>query len=92
LNDDSDDGNDGDDIGGAMTPLATDQGGHEQALSPFTADRFTHTTHNADHGMLTSARMPSGRNSVPTDSFSSSTEWIDDHPLPGPYTYNIPDV
>jgi hypothetical protein len=27
-----------------------------------------------------------------TDSLGSSTQWIDDLPIPGPYTYNRPDV
>ena len=91
-NDDSDDGNGGDDTGGAMTSRAAEQGGYEQALSPFTADQFTHATQDADHGMLTSVRNPSGRDSAPADSSASSTQWIDDLPLPGPYTYHMADA
>jgi hypothetical protein len=40
----SDDGNDGDDTGGGTASLATQGGGHEQPLSPFTVDQFTHCT------------------------------------------------
>jgi hypothetical protein len=38
-----DDGNDGDDTGGDTASLAA-QGGHDQPLTPFTTDQFTHCT------------------------------------------------
>jgi hypothetical protein len=40
----SDDGNDGDDTGGGTASLAAQETAHEQPLSPFTADQFTHCT------------------------------------------------
>jgi hypothetical protein len=41
---DSDDGNDGDDTGGGTASLTAQETAHEQHLSPFTADQFTHCT------------------------------------------------
>jgi hypothetical protein len=41
---DSDDGHDGDDTGGGTASLATQETTHEQHLSLFTADQFTHCT------------------------------------------------
>jgi hypothetical protein len=88
----SDDGNDGDDIGGGTASLATQGGGHERPLSPFTADQFTHCTQDEDHGVLTSPRILVSEANAPVDSSGSSSQWIDDHPIPGLYTYHIPDI
>jgi hypothetical protein len=41
---DNDDANDGDDTGGGTASLAAQEIAHEQPLSPFTADQFTHCT------------------------------------------------
>jgi hypothetical protein len=45
----SDDGNDRDDTGGGTVSLATQETTHEQPLSPFVADQFTHCTQDQDH-------------------------------------------
>jgi hypothetical protein len=39
---DNDDGIDGDDTGGGTASLAAQEIAHEEPLSPFTADQFTH--------------------------------------------------
>jgi hypothetical protein len=80
----SDDGNDGDDPGGGTASLATQGGGHERILSPFTADQFTHYTQDEDHCILTSPRIPVSEANAPVDSFGSSSQWTDDLPIPGP--------
>jgi hypothetical protein len=88
----SDDGNNGDDTGGGTTSLAAQGGGHERPLSPFTADQFTHCTHDEDHIVLTSSRIIVSEANAPVDSSDSSSQWTDDLPIPGPYTYHIPDI
>jgi hypothetical protein len=47
---------------------------------------------DVDYGRLSSARMPTDSDNAPVDSFGSSTQWTDDLPIPGPYSYHIPDV
>jgi hypothetical protein len=59
---DSDDGNDGDDTNAGTTSLATQETAHEQPLSPFTTNQFTHCTQDQDHGGSTSPRIPSPAN------------------------------
>jgi hypothetical protein len=88
---DSDDGNDGDDTGGGTASLAA-IGSHEQPLPPFTADQFTHCTQDRDHGGPTSPRILSRTANAPADSSGSSSHGIDDVPIPGPYTYHVPDI
>jgi hypothetical protein len=88
----SDDGNDGDDNVGGTASLAAQGGGHERPLSPFTTDQFTHCTQNEDHGVPTLARIPVSEANAPVDSFSSSSQWIDDFSIPVPYTYHILDI
>jgi hypothetical protein len=87
----SDDGNDGDDTGGGTASLAT-TGGHEQPLSPFTADQFTHCIQDRDHGAPTSPRIPSRTANASADSSVSSSHGIDDVPISGPYAYHVPDI
>jgi hypothetical protein len=88
---DSDDDNDGDDTsGGTASPVAT--GGHEQPLSPFTTDQFTHCTQDRDHGAPTSPRISSHTANAPTDSSGSSSHGIDDVPITGLYTCHVPDI
>jgi hypothetical protein len=41
---DSDDGNDGDDTSGGTASLSAQETAHEQPLSPFTTEQFTHCT------------------------------------------------
>jgi hypothetical protein len=88
----SDNGNDRDDIGGGTASLAVQGGGHERPLSPFTADQFTHCTQDEDHGVLTSPRILVSEANALIDSSGSSSQWIDDHHIPGLYTYHIPDI
>jgi hypothetical protein len=88
----SDDGNDGDDTGGGTASLAAQGGGHERPLSPFTADQFTHCTQDVDHGVPTSPRILVSEANAPVDSSSSSSQWTDDLPIPGPYIYYITDI
>jgi hypothetical protein len=88
----SDDGNDRDDTGGGTDSLVTQRGGYERPLSPFTADQFTHCTHDLDHGAPTSPRILVSQDNAPVDSSDSSSQWIDDVPAPGPYTYHILDI
>jgi hypothetical protein len=87
-----DDGNDGDDTGGGTASLAAQGGGHERPLSPFTADQFTHCTHDEDHSILTSPRISVSEANASVDSSGSSSQWTDDLPIPDPYTYHIPDI
>jgi hypothetical protein len=89
---DSDDGNDGDDTGGGTASLAAQETAHEQPLSPFMADQFTHYTQDQDHSGRTSPRIPSHTMNAPVDSSSSSSHWIDDVPITSPYKYYIPDI
>jgi hypothetical protein len=88
----TDDGNDGDDIGGGTTSLAAQGGGHERPLSPFTANQFTHCTQDEDHGVPTSLRILVSEANTPVDSSDSSSQWTDDLSIPGPYTYHISDI
>jgi hypothetical protein len=88
---DSDNGNDGDDTDGGTASLAA-TGGHEQPLSPFTADQFTHCTQDRDHGAPISPRIPSHTANAPADSSGSSSHEIDDVPIPDPYTSHVPDI
>jgi hypothetical protein len=83
----TDDGNDGDDTAGGTSSLAAQGGGHERPLSPFAVDEFTHCTQNEDHDVPTSARILVGEANAPVDSSVSSSQWTDDLPIPGPYTY-----
>jgi hypothetical protein len=89
---DSDDDHDGDDTGGGTASLATQGTAHEQPLSPFTPDQFTHCTQDQDHGGPTSPRIPSHPVNAPADSSDSSSHWIDDVPITSPYKYHIPDI
>jgi hypothetical protein len=88
----SDDGNDEDDNVGGTASLAAQGGDHERPLSPFTTDQFTHCTQNEDHGVPTLARIPVSEANAPVDSSSSSSQWINDFPIPVPYTYHILDI
>jgi hypothetical protein len=88
----SDDANDEDDTGGGTASLAAQGGGHERPLSPFTADQFTHCTQDEDNGIPTSPRIPVSEANAPVDSSGSFSHWIDDVPVPDPYTYHIPDI
>jgi hypothetical protein len=88
----SDDGNDGDDTGGGTDSLTAQGGGHERPLSPFTVDQFTHCTQDEDHDVSTSPRIPISEANALVDSSGSSSQWIDDLPIPGPYTYHISDI
>jgi hypothetical protein len=88
----SDDGNAGDDTSGGTASLAAQGGGYERPLSPFTADQFTHCTQNEDHVIPTSPRIPVSEANASVDSSVSSSQWTDDLPIPGPYTYHIPDI
>jgi hypothetical protein len=89
---DSDDGHDGDDTSGGTASLATQETTHEQPLSPFTADQFTHCTQDQDHGRPASPRIPSHTTNALVDSSGSSSHWIDDVPFTSPYKYHIPDI
>jgi hypothetical protein len=88
----SDDGNDGDDTGGGTASLAAQGGGHERPLPPFMADQFTHCTQDEDHVVPTLPRILVSEANALIDSSGSSSQWIDDLPIPGPYTYHIPDI
>jgi hypothetical protein len=88
----SDDGNDEDDTGDGTASLATQGGGHERPLSPFTTDQFTHCTQNEDHDVAILPRILVSEANAPVDSSASSSQWIDDLLIPGPYTYYIPDI
>jgi hypothetical protein len=88
----SDDGNDEDDTGGGTASLAAQGGGSEQPLSPFTAGQFTHYTQDEDHDVPTSQRIPVSEVNAPVDSSASYSQWIDDVPVPSPYTYHISDI
>jgi hypothetical protein len=61
-------------------------------LPPFTADQFTHCTQDENHGVPTSSRIPVSEANALIDSSDSSSQWIDDVSVPGPYTYHIPDI
>jgi hypothetical protein len=74
----TDDGNDGDDTGGGTASLATQGGGHERPLSPFTADQFTQCTQDEDHGVPTSVRISVSEANALVDSSGSSSQWTDD--------------
>jgi hypothetical protein len=89
---DSDDGNDGDDTGGGTASLTAQETAHEQPLSPFTADQFTHCTQDQDHGGPASPRIPSHTANAPVDSSCSYSHWIDDVTTTSPYKYHIPDI
>jgi hypothetical protein len=89
---DSDDGHDGDDTGGGTASLATQETTHEQPLSPFTADQFTHCTQDQDHGGPISPRISSHMANPLVDSSGSSSHWTDDVPITSPYKYHIPDI
>jgi hypothetical protein len=89
---DSDNGHDGDDTGGGTASLATQETTHEQPLSPFMADQFTHCTQDQDHGGSASPRISSHTANAPVDSSVSSSHWIDDVPITSPYKYHIPDI
>jgi hypothetical protein len=89
---DSDNGHDGDDTGGGTMSLSTQKTTHEQPLSPFTGDQFTHCTQDQDHGGPASPRIPSHTANAPVDSSGSSSHWIDDVPITSPYKYHIPDI
>jgi hypothetical protein len=88
----SDDGNNGDDTGGDTASLATQETAHEQPLSPFTADQFTHCTQDQDHGGPASLRIASHTANAPVDSSDSSSHWIDDVLITSPYKYHITDI
>jgi hypothetical protein len=88
----SDDGNDGDDTGGGTALLAVQGGGHERPLSPFTVDQFTHCNQDEHHDILTSPRIPVSETNALVDSSGSSSQWTDDLPIPGPYTYHISNI
>jgi hypothetical protein len=88
----SDDVNDEDDIDDGTASLAAQGGGYERRFSPFTADQFIHYTQDADHGALTSPRILTSEANAPVDNSYSSSQWIDDIPVPDPYTYHIPDI
>jgi hypothetical protein len=81
----SDDSNDGDGTGGGTASLATQGGGYERPLSPFTADQFTQCTQDPDHGTPTSPRIPSSAANAPVDSSSSSSQWTNDATIPDSY-------
>jgi hypothetical protein len=70
---DSDDDNDGDDTGGGTASLAAQEIAHEQPLSPFTADQFTHCIQDQDHGTPTSPRISSHMANASVDSPGSSS-------------------
>jgi hypothetical protein len=89
---DSDDGHDGDDTGGGTASLATQETAHEQPLSPFTTDQFTHCTQDQDHGGPALPRIPSHTANALVDSSGSSSHWIDDVPITSPYKYHISDI
>jgi hypothetical protein len=88
----SDDGNDGDDTGGGTTSLDAQGGGHERSLSPFTADQLTHCTQDEHHDVPISSRIPVSEANALVDSSDSSSQWINDLPIPGPYTYHITNI
>jgi hypothetical protein len=85
-------GNDGDDTGGDTASPAAQGGGHERPLSSFMADQFTHCTQDEDHDIPTSSRILVSEANALLDSSSSSSQWSDDLPIPGPYTYHISDI
>jgi hypothetical protein len=87
----SDDSNDGHDTSGGTASLAAQRGGHERPLSPFTADQLTHCTQD-DHGVLKSPRILVSETNALIDIFGSSSQWIDNIPVPGPYIYHIADI
>jgi hypothetical protein len=89
---DSDDDNNGDDTGGGTASLATQETCHEQPLSSFTADQFTHCTQDQYHDGPASSRIPSRTVNALVDSSVSSFQWIDDVPITSPYKYHIPDI
>jgi hypothetical protein len=88
----SDDGNDRDDTGGGTASLAAQGGGYERPLPPFTADQLTHNTQDQDLDASTLPRIPSSTTNAPVDSSDSSSQWIDDVPVPGSDTYHILDI
>jgi hypothetical protein len=88
----SDDGNNRDDTDGGTASLAAQGGGHERPLSPLTTDQFTHCTQDEDHGVPTMPRIPVSEANASVDSSGSSSQWIDDVPVHGPYTYHTLDI
>jgi hypothetical protein len=62
------------------------------SLSPFTADQFTHCTQDEGHDVPTSPIISVSEANALVDSSGSSSQWIDDVSVPGPYTYHIPDI
>jgi hypothetical protein len=88
----SDDGNDGYDTGGGTASLAAQGVSYERHLSSFMANQFTHCTQDEDHSVPTWLRIPASEANTPVDSFGSSSQWIDDVPVPDSYTYHIPDI
>jgi hypothetical protein len=53
------------------------------SLSLFTANQLTHCTQDQDHNALTSSTISLSTANASVDS------WIDDVPVPDPYTYHI---
>jgi hypothetical protein len=49
-------------------------------------DQFTHYTQDDDHGVPTSLRISVSEANAPVESSGSFSQWIDDVPIPGPYT------
>jgi hypothetical protein len=49
-------------------------------------DQFTHYTQDDDHGVPTSLRISVSEANAPVESSGSFSQWIDDVPVPGPYT------
>jgi hypothetical protein len=76
----------------SVQPLYAQGGGHEQPISPFTADQFIHCTQDEDHGVSTSPRISVSETNAPVDSPSSSSQWTDDLPISDSYTYQISDI
>jgi hypothetical protein len=88
----SNDGNDRDDTGGGTTSLAAQGRGYKRPLSPSMADQLIHCTQDQDHDTSTSPRILLSMTNAPVDSSGSSSQWIDDVPIPAPYTYHISDI
>jgi hypothetical protein len=65
---------------------------HERPLSPFTVDQFTHCIQDEDHGVPTSPRISVSEANALVDSSTSSSQWTDDLPITGSYTYYISDI
>jgi hypothetical protein len=56
------------------------------------ADQFTHCTQDEYHDVLTSPIIPVSEANAPVDNSGSSSQWIDDVPVPDSYTYYISDI